>query len=280
MTMFQCPSDILIVYSSMKNATGEMLQHCDERGWPKQGEEHVAKVLSKCGYPTWTIDRVKQDIVEKSLKDEANKAKNTRGNHKGMIVVPYVKGLSEAFARILISHSITTANRPHRTLRNFVVYPKDKVKDKEKTELIYCVSCRTVPLICWTDKQEVWYEDQGTQERSGLFHSWYTDPSLQGKGEQCNSQVSHHRSCRGREPCHRLGQGKSGRQRGTATDQMDKRGRHFGSGRHRRGWIGMQDPTNSATHGTRWFPGHMLYWAVNNQDVIKMSDRHRKVVIR
>ena len=67
-------------------------------------------------------------------------------------------------------------------------------------------------------------KDIRTQERSGLFHSWYTDPSLQGKGEQCNSQVSHHRPCRGREPCHRLGQGKSGRQRGTATDQMDKRG--------------------------------------------------------
>jgi len=63
-----------------------------------------------------------------------------------------------------------------------------------------------------------------TQERSGLFHSWYTDPSLQGKGEQCNSQVSHHRPYHGREPRHRLGQGKSGRQRGTATDQMDKRG--------------------------------------------------------
>ena len=30
--------------------------------------------------------------------------------------------------------------------------------------------------------------------------------------------------CRGREPCHRLGQGKSGRQRGTATEQIDKRG--------------------------------------------------------
>ena len=66
-------------------------------------------------------------------------------------------------------------------------------------------------------------KDQGAQERSGLFHSWYTDLSLQGKGEQCNWQVSHHRSCRGREPCHRLGQGKSGRQRGTATNQMDKR---------------------------------------------------------
>jgi len=74
------------------------------------------------------------------------------------------------------------------------------------------------------DRQEVRSEDQGTQERSRLFHSWYTDSSLQGKGEQYNSQVSHHRPCRGREPCHQLGQGKRGRQRGTATDQMDKTG--------------------------------------------------------
>jgi len=80
--------------------------------------------------------------VEKSLKDEAKKVKNTRGNHKGMVVVPYVKGLTEAFGRILKSHGIATANRPHRTLRNFVVHPKDKVRDKQKTELIYCVPCK------------------------------------------------------------------------------------------------------------------------------------------
>jgi len=80
--------------------------------------------------------------VEKSLKDEAKKAKDTRGNHKGMVVVPYVKGLSEAFARILKFHGITTANRPHRTLWNFVVHPKDKVRDEEKTELIYRVPCK------------------------------------------------------------------------------------------------------------------------------------------
>ena len=78
-------------------------------------------------------------------------------------------------------------------------------------------------LICWRDRQEVRSEDQETQERSGLFHSC-TEPSFQGKGEQCNSQVSHHRPCRGREPCHRLGQSKTGRQRDTAMDQMDKRG--------------------------------------------------------
>ena len=41
----------------------------------KKEEEHVAKALRKCGYPPCTIDRVKQDIVEKSLKDEAKKVK-------------------------------------------------------------------------------------------------------------------------------------------------------------------------------------------------------------
>ena len=80
--------------------------------------------------------------MEKSLKDEAKKVKNTRGNHKGMVVVPYVKGLTEAFGRILKSHGIATANRPHRTLPNFVVHPKDKVMDEEKTELVYHVPCK------------------------------------------------------------------------------------------------------------------------------------------
>jgi len=103
----------------------------------RKKEEHVAKALRKCGYHPCT----KQDIVQKSLKDEAKTVKNTRGSHKGMVVVPYVKGLSEAFAKILKSHGIATANRTHRTLRNFVVHPKDKVRNEEKTELIYRVPC-------------------------------------------------------------------------------------------------------------------------------------------
>jgi len=56
--------------------------------------------------------------------------------------MPYMEGLSEAFARILKSHSIATANYPHRMLWNFVAYPKDEIKDEEKTELIYHVPCK------------------------------------------------------------------------------------------------------------------------------------------
>jgi len=150
----------------------------------------------------------------------AKKGKNTKGNHKCMVVMPYVKGLSEAFARILKSHGIATANRPHRTLRNFVVRLKDKVKDDEKSELIYCVPCKnSSSSYVGETGRKFGLRIKEHKKEVDSFH-----PSLHGKGEQCNSQVSHHRPCRGREPCHRLGQGKSGRQRGTVTDQMDKRG--------------------------------------------------------
>jgi len=46
-------------------------------------------------------------------------------------------------------------------------------------------------------------------------------------------------------------------------------------------WVEMQDPAGSATRGgAGWFAGRVLPRAVNNQDVIKMSDGHQNVVIR
>ena len=66
-----------------------------EEGDQKE-EEHITKALNNCGYPSWTFDRVKQDIVEKSLKDEAKK---TNGKRKGMVVVPCER--TETFVRIL-----------------------------------------------------------------------------------------------------------------------------------------------------------------------------------
>jgi len=46
-----------------------------------------------------------------------------------------------------------------------------------------CPLQELLQLIHWADRQEVWSEDQGARKRSGLFHSWYTDPSLQSKTE-------------------------------------------------------------------------------------------------
>ena len=54
-----------------------------------------------------------------------------------MVTVPHVKGLSEAFSRILKTYRICTAVRPHSTLRNLLVHSKDRISDEEKSEVVY-----------------------------------------------------------------------------------------------------------------------------------------------
>ena len=63
------------------------------------------------------------------------------------MTVPYVKGLSEAFTRILKGYSISTAAKPHTTVRNILVHPKDRIGDEEKSEMIYKIPCRNCERV-------------------------------------------------------------------------------------------------------------------------------------
>ncbi|WAR29712.1 hypothetical protein MAR_003280 [Mya arenaria] len=100
-------------------------------------EEHVKQALGQCGYPDWTIKRVKTEILKrKNENKDKKKVKHTDRDNKskGMVVIPYVKGLSEAVSRVFNKHRVATAMRPHQTLRNILVHPKDKQETTEKAE--------------------------------------------------------------------------------------------------------------------------------------------------
>ena len=60
---------------------------------------------------------------------------------RGMVTIPYVKGLSELFSQILKTYRICTAVRPHTTLRNPLMHPKDRISDEEKPEMVYKIPC-------------------------------------------------------------------------------------------------------------------------------------------
>ena len=110
------------------------------------------------------------------------------------------------------------------------------------------------------------------------FHSWYTNLNLQGKREQCNSQVSHHRPCRAREPCHRLRQGKSGLQRESQRQTRWIKEAH---------WI-MKTPICVNRDAGSYQLRHTWDQVISRsrapssckQDMIKMSYRYRNIVIR
>ena len=63
----------------------------------QQEEGHLSRVLTRCKYPAWVINRVKIKMrtpaQKKSTKNIANNQKNS---HRPYIVVPYYKGLMRA----------------------------------------------------------------------------------------------------------------------------------------------------------------------------------------
>ena len=108
-------------------------------------EEHIKGALKQCGYPGWTIRHVKQQKSHRSsTKDSClDKQKPERSN--GCVVIPYVAGLSESFARILKKHNIQTAMKPALTLRQCLVRPKDKRPLMDTVEAVYKIPCKQCP---------------------------------------------------------------------------------------------------------------------------------------
>ena len=105
---------------------------------------HVKKALSNCGYPQWAFDKISQPKKEKS---NANKDSTTPS--KGQIVLPYVKGVSDALQRNFNSFGIRVISfKPTRTLRQCLVALKDKTEDI--TGPMYKIPCqgKTTKGVC------------------------------------------------------------------------------------------------------------------------------------
>ena len=99
---------------------------------------HINHALNKCGYPKWALNK-----VTSNTKDSAKK-KTTSGKEqcKGLVVLPYIKGVSEALKRIFGNYGVRVCFKPTQTLRQFLVAPKDKTEKKDITGPIYYIPCQ------------------------------------------------------------------------------------------------------------------------------------------
>ena len=108
-------------------------------------EEHIKGALKLCGYPGWTIKQVKQQKSHKAEKKASRPDKSQSQRPTGSIVILYVAGLSESYARILKKYNIQTAMKPALTLRQCLVHPKDKRPLGDTVEAVYKISCKQCP---------------------------------------------------------------------------------------------------------------------------------------
>ena len=108
----------------------------------EQEETRIKDALEGCGYPKWTFDKIKKQMSTPKPKKVKPKKKGDASRSLGMVVIPYVEGLSERFSRVLKSYNISTAMKPHCTLRNILVHPKDKRDPLNTTDVIYSIPCK------------------------------------------------------------------------------------------------------------------------------------------
>ena len=60
---------------------------------------------------------------------------------KARVTIPYVKGLSETLQRVFRRHGVATTLRPHKTLKQMLVHPKDKREPRDTSGVVYQIPC-------------------------------------------------------------------------------------------------------------------------------------------
>ena len=89
----------------------------------KEKEENIIReALSDCGYPGWAVDRVKKKRQTPKVRDKPTKKEGEKS--QGLVVIPYIEGLSERLSRVFKKHNFSTAMKPYITLRRMLVHPK------------------------------------------------------------------------------------------------------------------------------------------------------------
>ncbi|XP_072037303.1 uncharacterized protein [Amphiura filiformis] len=107
-------------------------------------ENHIKNVLERCGYPKWTMEKVKTDRANK-VKNKPNKKDNPNAEKNKCVVIPYIAGVSEKISRIVKKHNISTAMKPHTTIKKMLVHPKDKQEKERTANCVFEIPCKSCP---------------------------------------------------------------------------------------------------------------------------------------
>ncbi|KAI0217214.1 hypothetical protein LSAT2_030909 [Lamellibrachia satsuma] len=92
--------------------------------------------------PSAEIPATVEELVKNKKRKTADKSKKEK-NYRNQVVIPYVEGVSLRSKHVLKKYGVTTAMRPHTTLRRMLVHPKDKVEPEEQDELVYQILCQS-----------------------------------------------------------------------------------------------------------------------------------------
>ena len=109
----------------------------------QEEKEHLYRILKKCKYSTWALNRVKlrnQTPAHKKNNKRNTNPKNNR-DQKPHITVPYHQGMSESFKRTCKKYGIEVHLKGGPIIKNPLMTPKDKDPILKRIWVIYRFKC-------------------------------------------------------------------------------------------------------------------------------------------
>ncbi len=99
-------------------------------------KDTIKNALRDSGYPEWALNPpAPTPRVDNDPQPEQE------SGAKKLVVLPYLKGTSERLARCFRKHGVNVAFKPHQTLRQYLVRPKDPVEPSEACGVVYQIPC-------------------------------------------------------------------------------------------------------------------------------------------
>ena len=124
-----------VKYSVINTLTHRAKTVCSTKQLLTKEEDHLYNALRRCKYPLWAWNRTNTKKKQKKNNQGTNNTK------KSYIVVPYMKGLGETCKNICRRYGVKVYFRGGSTIRDLLVYPKDKDTILKKSGVIYKYSC-------------------------------------------------------------------------------------------------------------------------------------------
>ncbi len=90
----------------------------------------------------------------KESKAVENKDQPEEQGYRGMVVVPYVRGLSEQFRQLAARHSFRTAFKPASKIRELKKRAQEPLGEKQKS-VIYEITCKCNNAVYVAGNEEV-----------------------------------------------------------------------------------------------------------------------------
>jgi hypothetical protein len=123
------------VIQTLHHRADTVITHLSDK---EEEKVHINKALEKCGYPKWALNKA----TNAKPKDKAKKKVSDQDKCKGQIVLPYIKGLSDALRRTFGNYGVRVCFKPTQTLRQILVAPKDKTEKKDIAGPVYHIPCQ------------------------------------------------------------------------------------------------------------------------------------------